>query len=68
MDPELTPITVQQIRELFEATVVSNGSSHPLRIAFDRVYIKVLLDELDRLRAGRFTEEEFQGLCHCLSE
>jgi hypothetical protein len=27
-----------------------------------------LLDEVDRLKAGRFTPEEFDALCHCLSE
>jgi hypothetical protein len=34
--------------------------SHPQFLAA----INCLLAELDRLREGRFTEEEFQGLCH----
>jgi hypothetical protein len=51
-------MTADEVRALYAETP-GDG-----RVFFSRAHVGVLLAEVDRLKAGRFTEEEFQDLCH----
>lgn len=62
--------TVQEVRGLYaEAIAIKVPGRAPLPRwgYFDREVVGVLLAEIDRLKEGYFTEEEFQNLCHNLS-
>jgi hypothetical protein len=56
-------MTADEVRALYEYTIPGPGAV-PRWGSFDRTLVGVLLAEIDRLKAGRFTEEEFQNLCH----
>lgn len=55
--------TVEQVRELYEEATASDPTI-PRNAYFGRGLVGVLLAEIDRLKAGDFTEDEFQNLCH----
>jgi hypothetical protein len=57
-------MTVDDIRKLHaETTTGLPGRTFPRWGKFDRDCVGVLLAEIDRLLAGRFTPEELQNLC-----
>src|SRR4051794_19041569 len=69
VDPHITRISVDLIRQLYDEKVeLNDGTRHVAKLAFDRCYVGTLLEEIDRLKAGKFTEDEFQNLCHCMDE
>lgn len=64
------PTTPDDVRRLYQEKVCDLPSGAPLYRwgSFDRLLVGLLLDEIQRLKEGRFTEEEFQNLCRAYQE
>ena len=60
-------MTVAEIRALHDERLLVDPTI-PRYGTFDRDMVGVLFAEIDRLKRGDFTEEEFQNLCHNFSE
>jgi hypothetical protein len=58
------PLTVERVRVWHAEEVAGRNHELPRWDRVTRQAVGVLLAEIDRLKAGRFTEEEFQDLCH----
>lgn len=61
---------VSYVRYQFNETFLKSmdGKNIPLWGSWNRKEVGNLLQEIDRLKRGEFTEEEFQNLCHNWSE
>jgi hypothetical protein len=58
-------MTADDVRQMYGETL-ERAPALPRYGSFDRECVKVLLLEIDRLKAGSFTEQELQGLRHKL--
>jgi hypothetical protein len=57
-------MTADEVRAEYGQLQWPGATDVPVWRVFSREQVGVLLAEIDRLKAGRFTEEEFQNLCH----
>ena len=53
---------IEIIRQLYKKLTGTTNARH--WASFGRAVAGELLEEIDRLKEGKFTDEEFQNLCH----
>jgi hypothetical protein len=58
-------MTAEDVRRMYGETL-ERAPALPRYGSFDRECVRALLLEIDRLKAGRFTEKELQSLHHTL--